>query len=395
MRFAAALACVLLGCSTPAAPPAAPAQAANENSPCEEAAPDAPICRLSVADVNEGTARAALSGEPLAIVRDGDRLTVFAEADGEAARVCCSLQGDMERIGETNLWVARYRLARLDEAAIRLIPPTWLADGRRFSMDDAISWRGPEAPPHPQFNETVEGQRFERTLWSEHLQETRRIIIYLPPGHDPSRSYPALFMADGGSAAVLAPMWERMFEDGVIPPIVVVGAASGQSGIVEDRSSLGIQDFRAADYLPGFEEGANRFENHLRFFSEELVAYAVREFGVTTDPTRRAVSGFSNGGTFALAAGLRRPDVFGVAIPLSPAWRLSPDDFAARPARARFLMSAGLYESGRWSTASAHAATLREHGYDVDFQTPAMGHDRIQEELMLARYLPVAFGQPD
>lgn len=378
-----------------ASPPPAPAPASapvyDEDSPCAEVPAASPACRESVDDIDEAAARTALNGQELAIARDGNSLTIFARAALEEASIHGSLHGPMTRIGETDHFVVRCRLADLDHATLALIPPAWIADGRSFRWEDITRWRGPHAPPTPGTVEQLRGERFERTLWSEHLQETRRLFIYLPPGHVRSQAYPALFVADGMQVMTQALLIERMIDDGLIPPIVLVGAGSGESSIVEDRSSLGIADFRAADYLPGFTGGGDRFEQHLRFFSEELVAYAAREFGVTADPSRRAVTGFSNGGSFSVFAALRRPDVFGVSIPLSPSWRrLTEEDFA-QPMRARFFIGVGLYELTRQRRASAYAEALRAHGYDVAMEIPAAGHFRDQEDLMLARFLPMAF----
>jgi enterochelin esterase-like enzyme len=297
----------------------------------------------------------------------------------------------MTRLGATDLFVTRYRMSSLDDAALTFIPPAWFISQRIFHEEDIMRWSGPNARPRPTVVEELRGERFERTLWSERLGETRRIYFYLPPGYDRTSTYPVVFMADGASVMVDAPLFERLISDGAMAPTVFVGAGSGPEAIVEDRSSLGIEDLRSADYLPGYAGGGDRFERHLRFFSEELVAYASREFSISSDPRQRAVAGFSNGGSLSLYAALRRPDVFGVSIPLSPSWqRLTDADFL-RPERARFLMAAGLYEIRRHRRASQYAETLRARGYDVIMETPAMGHDRDQEAAMLAHYLPMAF----
>ncbi|MGH6949700.1 MAG: alpha/beta hydrolase [Vitreimonas sp.] len=397
MRYAFISLVFLFACASTPPPAATPASEPtsepryDENWPCSEVPATSPVCRESVSDVDEAAARAALGDRELAILRDGDRFTVFARTPQPETRLCCSLQGPMTRIGETDLFVARYRLADLDRATLSFIPPAWLADGRNFPWEDIVRWRGLQAPPAPASVEELRGERFERTLWSEHLQETRRIFFYLPPGHDRAQTYPALFMADGAGVMTAALLVERMIDDGLIPPIVLVGAGSGAEAIVEDRSSLGIADLRGADYLPGFDGGGDRFEQHLRFFSEELVAHAMREFGVTSDPQRRAVTGFSNGGSFAVFAALRRPDVFGVSIPLSPGWRrLTEEDFV-QPARARFFISGGLYEIARQRSAGTYAEALRAHGYEVALEIPAAGHFQDQEDLMIERFLPLAF----
>jgi enterochelin esterase-like enzyme len=368
-----------------------PTAAYDERSACSDAPPQSPICIVNAPDIDETAARAALNDEEFAIQRDGDQLTLFARVAAENADLCCSLQGPMTRIGETDLFVVRYRLSRLDDAALTFFPPSWLVSGRSFRREDAYRWFGPNAAQPPPVVEELRGERFERTLWSEHLQETRRIFFYLPPGYERSRAYPAVFMADGASVMVLAPMFERLISDGKMAPVVFVGAGSGQSSIIEDRSDLGITDFRSADYLPDFEQRLPRYEQHMRFFTEELVTYARREFGISSEPAQRVVTGFSNGGSFSLYAALQRPDVFGVSIPLSPAWRSLTEAEFSSGGRARFLMAAGLYEVGRHRRASQHAEVLRARGYAVTMETPAMGHDRDQEVAMLARFLPLVF----
>lgn len=392
IRNSVFVALVLTACaSAPADAPVPPPTRFDERTACSAAPATSPICVDDVSGIDEAAARAALGDREFAVVRDGDRFTIIARSTEQTANLCCSLQGSMTRIGETDLFVARFRVARLDEARFSLIPPAWFTDSRPFTDEDVIRWSGPNAPPLPARVETLRGERFERTLWSEHLQETRRLYIYLPPDYDRSRAYPAFFAADGAEVMTLAPMVEQLILNHAISPIVMVGAASGPEAIVEDRSSLGISDLRAADYLPGYEGGGDRFEQHLRFFTEELTAYATREFGVSTDRTQRVVSGFSNGGSFSLFAALRRPDVFGISFPLSPSWRrLTGEDFSAAD-RARFLISGGLYEIGRQRAASGYADALRAHGYDITIETPAMGHDRDQEAVMLARFLPLAF----
>ena len=393
MRFGCLALVLLAACATPA--PVAPPPSYDENAMCANVPADSPSCRLDATDVGEVEALAVLAGKDLAAVRAGDRFTVFARVAAEEANVCCSLQGPMTRIGQTQLFAARYRLANLDEAALTFIPPACLTGQRSCNFDEALRWFGPAAPPPPAVVAEIRGERFERTLWSERLQETRRIYFYLPPGYDRTQQYPALFMADGASVMVLAPLIERLILGGAIAPIVLVGAGSGQESIVEDRSSLGIADFRSADYLPGYEGAGDRYEQHLRFFTEELVAYATREFNISEDRNRRAVTGFSNGGSFSVFAALRRPDVFGASLPLSPSWRRLTDEDFSQPQRARFFMSAGLYEIRRQRRASQYAEALRAQGYDVVMDVPVMGHDRDQESLMLARFLPQVFPASD
>ncbi|MBI3438983.1 MAG: hypothetical protein HY054_10145 [Proteobacteria bacterium] len=155
------------------------------------------------------------------------------------------------------------------------------------------------------------------TLRSDALHETRRINIYLPPNYVNGRHYPAVFMADGENVDGYAALAEQLVRQHRMRPVVIVGAVSGQSGIVEDRAALHIDDLRHADYLPNHPGAGDRFERHLRFFCHELTAYARRTYGVSSRRRDRAVTGASDGGVFALEAGLRCGNQFATAWPMS------------------------------------------------------------------------------
>jgi enterochelin esterase-like enzyme len=358
------------------------------------------VCRLSAADVTEDDARTALGDEMLAFVHDGSTMTVFTRYEGEGqAQLCCTVSSFMDRIGETDLWAIRLHFAELDRGMLTFLPPAVMRG--QIEPGDFVAWRGPDAPAAPAIVPVgeLQGQVVDRTLWSERLQETRRLTVYLPPGHDPAGRYPALFRVDGpGELGMI----EALIASGAIPPIVVVGMPPGPRGIVEDRSELAAsltQDLRSADYLPRYNDrGGERFDAHLRFVADEVVAMAVAEYAVSPDAADHIVHGSSSGGMFALEAGLRRPDAFGTALPMSVGWMVVTPEHAEAALRAangrpaRFLMNAGLYEPGFLAQTNANAETLTAAGFDVQFESVAAGHATDQWEHMLARNLVEVLG---
>lgn len=353
------------------------------------------VCRLHV-NVTEEQAGAALDGRPDAIVRDGDQIVFFSLFDQDGAPfLCCSLQTAMERVGETNIWAARFRLTELDRGMITLVPPAQRSDAPL--AEQLVVWRGPNAPPEPRSitEAALEGEIVERTLWSDHLQETRKFWIYLPPGYDPTRVYPALYQADGG---MFPGVIEAAIADGAIPPIVVIGMLSGQEGIVEDRSELGIADLRSADYLPGFPDGGGRFDPHLAYLTDELIPWAEREFSLSPDSADRIITGWSNGGALAVWAALKRPGVFGAAMPMSQAYRPVNDnepELAAGAGHTRFFFSAGYYEPAFYSGTQQSARALQNAGFDAYFTDYAAGHMLDQWQVALLRNLESYFsGRP-
>jgi enterochelin esterase-like enzyme len=140
---------------------------------------------------------------------------------------------------------------------------------------------------------------------SDVLEFDRHVEIWLPPGYDeqPERRYPVLYMSDGQNLfdpridntgvdwgvdeAVM-----RLVAQGMIPPVIVVGAWS--------------TDARGREYSPW--HGA---PDYARFLIEELMPRVDREFRTLTGPGNTAVMGSSMGGLLSFYLVTNHPDVFG------------------------------------------------------------------------------------
>lgn len=369
--------------------------AARRESPGSEVAErvDAALlaCRLKT---NLGAAEIVrmLGPNTAALEVQGDNVLFVARASAPAVSVAGTITAPMERITGTDLWAARFRIASIERALLKFMAidsATW----QMLPGTKAIDWRGPRAALAPLAKSKLTGRIVKRQLWSDALQETRKVNVYLPPGFSVERRYPALYMGDGDFIFGWAAVIEPLIDSGAIVPIVIVAAEAGQPGIVEDRSTLGV-DVRSADYLPDFHNAGDRFERHMRFFTQELLPYAEREFALTPDRTKRAIQGQSNSAVFARWAGYEHPELFGAVLAFSHGWsakgnRPAPGD----PRRASFVFSAGLYEAGFYVSTKRTAAILRADGYDVTEEYAFAGHDPTAWSMMLVKYLPRAFAR--
>lgn len=377
----------------------------NDNSSCEllewitshETALPAPArqaaalnlatCRLPSAGLTADAARAMLDGKTFAVEVAEGVLTVVTRSTASDVRICCSIQGEMERIGDSEFWVQRRRLPDADRGML-----SFMSFGS--NPEPPIRWRGPLAPEAPPLAAwPLRGQRLERQIASEALGETRKLSIYLPPEWSPDRTWPVVYLTDG-AALVFSHVLEPMIAEGTIPPLVLVSALPAPFGVVGEAPPLPM-DLRSAEYINRFPGGAgqDRFDRHMSFFAEELTDYARKEFAVSSEPEDVAVAGYSNGGVFALWAGLQHPETFGGVIAMSPGMVfIEPTDLAAE-VRARFQVSGGLYEPTFAKTARTTEATLREAGFDVMARYPAAGHAQDQWEYVFSEAIKGIFSK--
>ncbi len=152
---------------------------------------------------------------------------------------------------------------------------------------------------------------------SEFLGPTRHVEVWLPPGYDesPGRRYPVLYMSDGQNLfdpriANTGIDWGvdeavvRLSEEGVIPPVIVVGAwSTGERG---------------PEYSPW-----HRAPDYARFLIEELKPRVDAEFRTLDGPESTAVMGSSMGGLLSFYLVTNHPDVFGACGCVSTHFPLS------------------------------------------------------------------------
>lgn len=178
-----------------------------------------------------------------------------------------------------------------------------------------------------------------------------------------------VYAADGG--------WHiqrlgQALEDAGIGSTMVVGV----HGLDND-------DDRLAEYVPGYDD--ERFRTHERFFVDQAREWAAEQLGVALPAERTAVWGASLGAEFALAMGLRHPDVYRVVFAASPGAGFRPP--AAWPDELpQFYLTAGTREpfflenAERWEAAlrtadTASVLTKRPGGHGDEFwfdEFPAM-----------------------
>lgn len=166
-----------------------------------------------------------------------------------------------------------------------------------------------------------------------------------------------VFLADGGwHVSALSEALQR---------------AGSRSTLIVGVHGLPDDDGRLHEYVLGFETA--RFASHETFFVHAVGQLVNTRFGVELPRERTAVWGASLGGEFALAMGLRHPDIFGSVLACSPGAGFRPPDPLPNPLPHVYLV-AGEDEPFFLDNATRWAAALRNNGATVVTQQRPGGH---------------------
>ncbi len=193
----------------------------------------------------------------------------------------------------------------------------------------------------------------------------RRVSAFLPA----MAAEAVVYAADGGWH--VQRLGHALEEAGIGNTMVV-----GVDGLDDDDGRLG-------EYVPGFDDA--RFVAHERFFVHEAREWAAERLGVALPAERTAIWGASLGAEFALAMGLRHPDVYQAVFAASPGAGYQPpavwpDDLprvylVAGSGEPFFLDNAERWAAALQSTDTASVLAKRTGGHGDEFwfeELPAM-----------------------
>ena len=330
--------------------------------------------------------RERLGGVPLAVWAEDDILHVLWQGQAEEVRLAAGVQPRLWPVqGADDLWEASLRIRRLDQAAIQIMvaPRRAGADPAGLaSVTDALVWRGPLAPAALPAAQSLTGTIAEHMLNGAALGAPRGVTVYRPPSQ--KGPLPACLLADGGSARRFAYTLEPAILDGTVPPVLLVGVHNA----VDPANPW--PDRRAQEYLPGHHR--RRFDAHLGFVVDEVIPWAIKQYGAAARPW--VAAGFSNGGAWAVAAAQRRPEVFSRVAAFSVG--VVPHRIAghAREAGVRHYLAAGTLEPGFRQATHKWAQRLQRAGLDCRYHEWVGGHDHLWWEQQLPAALQWLLARP-
>ena len=174
-----------------------------------------------------------------------------------------------------------------------------------------------------------------RDVRSEELQNSRDILVYLPPSYPTAnRTYPTLYMHDGQNlfdeATSFAGEWR-------VDEALETLAGEGIEAIVVGLPNTGSD--RLNEYSPFHDTrfGGGRAADYVKFIVDTVRPLVDEAFRSTGDSGGTGIIGSSMGGLISLYAFFERPDVFGAVGAVSPSVGFARGALIEYLERARFV----------------------------------------------------------
>ena len=205
---------------------------------------------------------------------------------------------------------------------------TLALDGDKVQRLQVAAWRSAVPTTSggaPVCKSTITGDvRVHEGFKSKHLVNGRRLLVYLPPDYEKSKSerYPVLYMHDGQNlfddATSFAGEWhadetaEKLIREGKIPQLIIVGIENAGGDRVDE-------------YTPVTSRGeGGRGALYAKFVVEEVKPFIDKTYRTKPDRASTGVGGSSLGGLISLYIVQQYPDVFGRCAAVSPSlwWNL-------------------------------------------------------------------------
>jgi predicted alpha/beta superfamily hydrolase len=239
---------------------------------------------------------------------------------------------------------------------------------------------------------------------SQHLQDTRNLLIYLPPQYEErsDERCPVLYLHDGqnlfdAATAFGNQEWgvdeaaEELIAAGEIEPLIIVG--------IYNAGEQRLDEYTHVRNRKGQGGHARR---HAQFVVEELKPFIDSTYRTRPDAANTGLGGSSLGGLVTLYMGLHHPEIFGKLISMSPSvwWARRAILREIRKARGKFdqkiWLDVGTCEGDEPESCVRNVRDLRDalilRGWEVDsdlkfVEDEGAGHDenawgvRIREAL--------------
>jgi enterochelin esterase family protein len=273
---------------------------------------------------------------------------------------------------------------------VNVIDPGNTITGNAAQPAFALLWVHGDAPAFYDAKNVPHGTITQHFYHSPVTNGERTLLVYTPPGYDPNKKYPVLYLM-GGSGEI-ADSWVRLglanfimdnlLAEGKVAPMIIVFP----NNQIVHRSH------------PQHTELS--FPLMEREYKEVILPYVESRYNVINSRHARAIAGLSMGGRHTQYVGLRNLDLFGSlgifsgAMPIDNTPALRDPDFNSKIDY--LFLGAGTYETNPSARHQILHDQLVELGVKHEYLVGSRGaHDFVAWRFLLHHFLQNLWRNPD
>jgi enterochelin esterase family protein len=253
----------------------------------------------------------------------------------------------------------------------------------------SMVWVHGDAPAFYDAKQVPHGNLTTHFYHSDVTKGERYMIVYTPPGYDPAKTYPVLYLM--GGSGDLPETWtmhgqinfimDNLLAEGKMKPMIVAIPNNQLIHRMHPRHTE--LSFPLTD----------------REFTEAIIPFVESRYNVIRSPRGRAIAGLSMGGRHAQYVGLRHMNLFGsigllsAALPLTDTPILMTNPKAVNDSLDYFFMGAGPHETFPRARHEVLHQQLDSLGVKHEYYVGGPGAHDLQtwRHLMYERFLPNLF----
>ena len=271
---------------------------------------------------------------------------------------------------------------------VNIIDPSNTIVGSGAQPAQGFLWIHGDAPAYYDAKNVPHGDITQHYYHSQVTNGERILLVYTPPGYDPNKKYPVLYLMGGSGED--AESWIRnaqanfiidnlLAEGKAVPMIIVFPNNQVVHRVHPQHTELS---------FPIME----------REYKEVIIPYVESRYSVIKDRHARAISGLSMGGRHTQYVGIRNLDLFSNMGILSAAMEID-DTPAFRDSDINskidyLLVGAGTYETNPTSRHQVLHDELIELGVEHEYLIGGNAHDFLTWRFLLHHFLQNLWRNP-
>lgn len=173
-----------------------------------------------------------------------------------------------------------------------------------------------------------ESQFYIDSIYSKNLEEYRKHNVYLPKGFNIEKKYPIIYATDGSEQIennFFKRVLDSLIQNDIIEPTIYIGshsnskiadstnskAGDGKKILLQYRNFEYVEQSDLETYMPNL---ADRFINHMLYFTDELIPQVEQTLHQNNDRKDRIFYGVSNGAGFGANLLNKYPEIIGTYV---------------------------------------------------------------------------------